>query len=59
MIDRSTICEEICRHARVKRLNPTRKLLSKREMEAVLMTLSRNATEIEQLKSENKALRSK
>ena len=51
MIDRSTLCEEICRLAGTNRMNPTRKLLDKREMECIFATLSRQRIRIEQLES--------
>ena len=56
MIDRSTLCEEICRLANTSRMNPTRKLLDKREMECVFATLSRQRTRIEQLEAKVKKL---
>lgn len=54
MIDRLLICEEICRLVHVKRDNPRRTLLSKREAVAVWKTLIANKNKIEQLEAELK-----
>lgn len=56
MIDRLMICEEICKLAHVKRTNPRRTLLSKREMNAVWRELIANQTKITQLEAKIKSL---
>lgn len=59
MIDRLMTCEEICKLAHVKRTNPRRTLLSKREMLAVWRVLIANQTKIDQLEAEIKRLSGK
>lgn len=56
-MDRTTLCEEICAHARIKRQNPTRKLLSKREMQAILKELILRRNTITQMEGQNEKLR--
>jgi hypothetical protein len=58
MMDRSTICGEICRRVRIKRQNPTRTTLTKREVVAVWRYLINSDVRIDQLESEVRALRS-
>jgi hypothetical protein len=55
MMERLTICEEICKLVHVKRLNMRRTLLSKREMLAIWRELIANKTEIEQLRAQLRA----
>ena len=55
-IDRSTLCDAICRHVHIKRMNPTRKLLSKREAEHIFKRLIQDEQEIERLKARVKSL---
>lgn len=57
MIDRSVICEEICKLVHTKRQNPTRRLLDKREMMLVWRKLIIQNKEIENLKAEVARLR--
>ncbi len=59
MIDRLTICEEICKLVRVKRANPRRTLLSKREMTSIWRVLIAYQTKITQLESQIKNLSGK
>lgn len=59
MIDRTMICDEICRHVHIKRLNPTRKLLDKREMQAIWKRMVHDRQKIEQLEARVRALTSK
>lgn len=59
MMDRSIICDEICRHVHIKRQNPTRKLLSKREMQAVWRQLVLDRQKIEQLEARIRTLQAK
>lgn len=59
MINRILICEEICRHVHTSRRNPTRTLLSKREMLVILRVLIQQRQKLEQLEAEVKVLRNK
>lgn len=59
MIDRLMMCEEICKLAHVKRTNPQRTLLSKREMTSVWRELIANKTKIAQLEAKVKHLSEK
>lgn len=54
MIDRLVICEEICKLVHVKRDNPRRTLLSKREAAAIWKTLIAQNNKIAQLEAELK-----
>lgn len=56
MIDRLMICEEICKLVHVKRTNPRRTLLSKREAMAVWRELIAQKTKITQLEAKLKSL---
>lgn len=51
MMDRSMICGELCRHAQVKRVNPTRTGLTKREMVAIWRHFVYLTTRIDQLEA--------
>jgi len=52
MMDRLTICAEICRRVRISRDNPHRTSLSKREIVAVWRRLIHLDMEVERLKTE-------
>lgn len=49
MIDRLMICAELCRHAHVKRRNPTRTSLTKKELIAVWRHVVQLETKTDQL----------
>jgi hypothetical protein len=52
MMDRLTICDEICRRVHVSRENPLRTSLSKRELIAVWRHLIRTEARLGQLETE-------
>lgn len=59
MMDRLIICDEICRRVHVKRINPRRTSLSKREMIAVWRHLINTETRLSQLTAEAKVWQGK